>query len=400
MNIIVQKFGGTSVANDQNREKVAQKIINKYNEGYSVVVVVSAIGRSGDPYSTDSLLSLIDKKITKSREIDLLMTCGETISAVVLSNLLTKKGYKNIVLNGYQAGIMTDENFGNAKVLNVSPERIINNLKEKKIVIVTGFQGASINGEVTTLGRGGSDTSAVIIGEALNSEYVEIYTDVDGIMTADPRVVPNAKLLKRMCYLEVYQLAEEGAKVIHPRAVEVAERSNIKLIVRNTLSDCEGTIIAGTNNSLDKSIGEYDQDVISAITYKKERVQIIVKTKEENDDLLTSISDQNVSIDLINIFTDKKIFTINNEDLNIIQDILNKEEYEYEIIEDCCKLSLIGHGMRGIPGVMARIYKSLSDNNIKILQSADSHTTIWCLVRCEDGDNALKVLHEEFQLGR
>lgn len=400
MRIAVQKFGGTSVANDKNREKVTEKIIKQYESGYSVVVVVSAIGRKGDPYATDTLLGLVDKDKIRNRELDLLVSCGEIISGIVLSNVLNRKGYETIVLTGYQAGIITDNNFGDANILRVNPERILENLEKNKIVIVTGFQGATVNGEVTTIGRGGSDTSAVLLGEALNCQYVEIFTDVDGIMTADPRIVPDASLLETMSYSEVFQLAEDGAKVIHPRAVEIAERSHIKIIIKNTLNECVGTLIH------DKDGSNFYKDrgsIINAITYKRNRAQVIIEGSFDNNStekLMESITKNNISIDLINFFIDKKVFTVDEKDVKLIKDILEIEKYKYRIIKDCCKLSIIGNRMQGIPGVMARIVKTLSQEEIEILQTSDSHTTIWCLIKDKDLKAAVNLLHQEFNLSK
>lgn len=397
--IIVQKFGGTSLSNDQNREKVAEKIIEKYNDSYNVVVVVSAIGRKGNPYSTDSLLELVNKKLISKREMDLLISCGEVISAVVLSNLLMRKGLNSIVLTGYQAGIITDNCFGDAEIIEVEPSNIINNLKKNKVVIVTGFQGSTEEGEITTLGRGGSDISAVALAKALNCDSVEIYTDVDGIMTADPNIVPDAKVLEKMCYPEVYQLAEDGAKIIHPRAVEIAQQSNIKILIKNTFSESKGTIIKGRNSELyKKASNDFNDKIITAITYKKNRVQVILYNTKNSDMLIEQLAKNNISIDLINFFMDKKIFTIDGEDKEKVINILNSNDCKYELVENCCKLSAIGYKMRGMPGVMARIVKALYSENIDILQSSDSHNTIWCLVKEEDLEKAVRALHKEFRL--
>lgn len=404
MEIIVQKFGGTSLSDNKTRELVTNKIIDKYNKKMGVVVVVSAMGRLGNPYATDTLLSLIDKGYSDLRDIDLLMSCGEMISSVILANLLNKKGFKTCVLTGYQAGIETDDTFGNAKILSVNTDKINDALNQNKIVIVTGFQGGTSNGELTTLGRGGSDTSAVVLAESLNCKSVEIYTDVDGIMTADPRIVPDAKVIDSICYNELYQLAEDGAKVIHPRAVEIAERSNIEVIIKNTMTNCEGTVVGGIRFNDFRYNNDYmnKYQVINAITYKNNRTQITINgiyKQNEIDNLMTNITQSDISIDLINFFTDKKVFTIDSENTVLIKDILEKGNYNYNIIERCCKLSLIGHKMHGIPGVMAKIVNTLNKANIEILQSADSHTTIWCLVRHEDSSKALQVLHKEFGLG-
>ncbi|WIV10912.1 aspartate kinase [Proteiniborus sp. MB09-C3] len=398
MNIIVQKFGGTSVANEKNRKEVVDRIIEKIKTGYKVVAVVSAMGRKGDPYSTDSLINLVDEKHTQKRELDLLMSCGEIISATILSNLMSTAGYSNTVLTGYQAGIITDNNFGDADVIEVIPNKILEMLKKEDIVIVSGFQGATKDGEITTLGRGGSDTSALIIGEAIESECVEIYTDVEGVMTADPKIVPNAQLIKKICYSEVHQLVEEGAGVIHPKAVEVAKRCNIKVIVKNITNNSTGTIIGPPNDIVKDNLNPID-NIITAITYKKNRTQITVyldNNDEHLKELLDLIANNKISIDLINLLTERKVFTVDEKNVPIIENILQAKGYKYKIIKNCSKISIIGHKINGLPGVMARIIGALLSVNVSILQSSDSHTTIWCLVREEDTEKALNALHNEF----
>ncbi|KGG80284.1 aspartate kinase [Caloranaerobacter azorensis] len=402
MRILIQKFGGTSVSTFENRERVVKKIIDKFSKGYNVVVVVSAMGRKGEPYATDSLISLVNRQNISKRDLDLLMACGEIISAIVLSDHINRRGYKSVVLTGQQAGILTDSNYGEANVISVNPERIMKHLSHNEIVIVAGFQGANENGEITTLGRGGSDTTAVILGEALKSEVVEIYTDVDGIMTADPRIVPEAKLIEKICYSEVYQLAENGAKVIHPKAVEIAERANLKVVIKNTLNECDGTLITyteGYNHSIDKN----RDNIITAITHKGERVQIIIYSngnEKKMQELINKIAENNISLDLINLLLDRKIFTIDKNDLFKLKRILDESNIKYDLIDNCCKLSIIGNRMRGVPGVMAKIVNALSNEGINILQTSDSHTTIWCLIKEKDAHKAIKVLHKEFNLDK
>lgn len=404
MKTIVQKFGGTSISSKESREKATNKIIEKYNMGYKVVVVVSAMGRKGDPYATDTLLNIINTKAVTSKEIDMLISCGEIISSVVLASHLYEKGYKVAVLSGYQAGILTDNNFGNAEIINVDSSNIIKHLNENKIVIVAGFQGSTKDGEITTLGRGGSDISAVAIGNAINCSHVEIFTDVDGIMTADPNIVSDAKVLKKMCYSEVYQLAEDGAKVIHPRAVEMAEQFNIPLIIKNTYSNSEGTSIKGVDvNFINNRKELFNEKVITAITYKKDRIQVKISLNDDKDNhkidkLMDEITSNQISLDLINFLVKQKIFTISDKDKDKLISILNREGFDYEIIEDCCKISVIGYKMQGVPGVMARIIKSLAKEDIKVLQTSDSHNTIWCLIKEEDTEKALSALHKEFKL--
>lgn len=402
MNTIIQKYGGTSVATKESRKQVVTKIVEKHNENYNVVVVVSAIGRKGNPYSTDSLIDLINKNFISSRELDMILSCGEIISAVVLANALSKEGYKSIVYTGYQAGIKTTKNFGKAEIIKIEPDKINDSLNKGYIVIVAGFQGATEDGEITTLGRGGSDITAIALGKALNSKLVEIYSDVDGIMTADPNIVPDARSLESMGYSEVYQLAEDGAKVIHPKAVELAQKYNIPIKIKNTFSNKQGTTIESTETLILNGKKDFkNEKIITAITYKKGRVQVIIRIDEKSDDtekLMEELTFHNISIDLINFFIDKKVFTINEEDLNIVEKILVKGDYNYELIKNCCKLSAIGYKMQGIPGVMGRIVKSLSRENIRILQTSDSHNTIWCLIKEKDTNKALTALHKEFKL--
>jgi aspartate kinase len=251
MKILIQKFGGTSVKNEINRKHAADKIKMAIKEGYSPVVVVSAMGRLGDPYATDTLLSNvlnITNKMDK-RSLDTLMACGEIISCNVMCATLREMDIKCTVLTGGQAGIITDGSFGSASVIKVNTDKILKLLDEGIVPVVAGFQGMTENGDFTTLGRGGSDTSAAILGEALHAYEIDIYTDVDGIMTSDPKIVPDARIIDSIGYNEVFQFAEMGAKVIHPKAVEFAMRGNVPLVIKNTMSDAAGTIITSISNS-------------------------------------------------------------------------------------------------------------------------------------------------------
>lgn len=399
MKILIQKFGGTSVSTAERRALVVDKIAKAKKAGYCPVVVVSAMGRKGQPYATDTLRSLVGEDFLDKNTLaaDLLMGCGELISTVVMSSELFNKGIEAVPLMGGQAGIITDNNFNNAAVLRVEKNRIIDLLEKGKTPVVAGFQGKSEEGYITTLGRGGSDVTAALLGDALKAESVEIYTDVDGIMTADPRIVENASLIKEISYNEVFQFADQGgAKVIHPRAVEIAMASNTKLVIKNTMTNCEGTII---NNIGIKN----PSNVITGITHMSNRTQIIVKLEENTgnknyDDLLNSLAENSISIDLINVFPKEKIFTIDEQDFSKFNSIMKDKKIEFSYLEDCSKIAIIGSRMRGIPGVMAKILKALVKENIEVLQTADSHTTIWCLVSKEDTKKAIKSLHCEFKL--
>lgn len=398
MNIIVQKFGGTSVSTHEKRQMAVNKILQAKKNGYLPVVVVSAMGREGQPYATDTLLSLLDDEFKKSNHLacDLIMSCGEIISSVVMCNELFKSNIESIPLTGGQAGIITNDNFNNAKYIEVNTQTLLNILRSNKIPIVAGFQGVNKKGYITTLGRGGSDITAVILGKALNAKFVEIYTDVDGIMTADPRIVSNANLIKNISYNEVFQFADQGAKVIHPRAVELAMKSNIPLIIKNTLSSCEGTVISNLVYKKD------DNNIVTGITSVDNRMQIKVEFNSEYsyNDLFSILAQKLISVDLINIFPNKALFTIDIKDKEKFINIIDKLNIVYSYIENCSKIAVIGSKMRGIPGVMAKILNTLSKENIKVLQTADSYMTIWCLIETKYVSKAINALHKEFKLGK
>jgi len=396
MKILVQKFGGTSVSTQEKRKLVVSKVLSAKAEGYFPVVVVSAMGRKGEPYATDTLLSLIDEnfKVVNPLAIDLLMSCGETISTVVMCSELNNYGIDSVPLTGGQAGIITDCNYNNAAILNVDTKQLLGILQKGKIPVVAGFQGRDENGYFTTIGRGGSDVTAAMLGAALNAVETQIYTDVDGIMTADPRIVSEATLIKKISYDEIFQFADQGAKVIHPRAVEISRKYNIPLVIKNTMNDCDGTVISNLGS-------EAYENIITGITHMDNRVQIkICKNLDSSyDDLFDILADNLISIDLINVFPKEKIFTIDEKDFIKFQKLITEINMSYSFVKDCSKISIIGSKMRGIPGVMARILKALTREKIEVLQTADSHMTIWCLVETGYVEKAINALHREFKLG-
>ncbi len=404
MKIIIQKFGGTSVMNDERRNLAIDKIEAALEKHLNPVVVVSAIGRSGDPYATDTLISLARSVGIEPnpRELDVLMACGEIISATVMANTLKARGHQASVFTGGQAGIMTDDNFLDAKILQVDPIRIRRSLEEGIIPIITGFQGITEKGDITTLGRGGSDVTASIMGEALGAELVEIYTDVDGVMTADPKIVPDAKVMDTIFYNEVFQMAEYGAKVLHPRAVEIAMRSNIPIVIRNTASDYNGTLI--TNYHRTRSYIEEDARIVTSVANINNRTQVkIIPEKlgyESHELLFDNIAKAGVSIDMINIYPEKIFFIIDEKQSPKLEKVIEGLNYAYELIPSCTKVTIIGNRMRGIPGVMAKAVSALAKENIEILQTSDSHTTISCLIRSEYTNKAVNALHKYFELGK
>lgn len=398
MKIVIQKFGGTSVATEEARKQVMEKIINLKEDGAFPVVVVSAIGRCGSPYATDTLLQFVNGTAgsISDREYDLLLSCGEIISAVTLATLLNNNGYKAIALTGGQSGIVTDNYHKNADLLYANPEYLFKCIEEDIIPIVAGFQGVTVTGDITTLGRGGSDTSAAMLGGALKADRIEIFTDVDGIMTADPRVCDKASIIPAISYTEIFQMADSGAKVIHPRAVEYAMRANIPLVIKNTFSDEPGTFIV---QSTKDRAQEQRSKVITGIAHRNNRIQVTVQDSQEKEqDLLERIAQEKISIDLINIFPEYKIFTIDGEGKEALEKLLKEEDYVYALIEGCSKVTAIGERMTGVPGVMSRIVKALKKADIQILQTADSLTTIGCLIREENLTQAVNALHDEFKL--
>ncbi len=407
MRILIQKFGGTSVATAERRTQVATKVSEAVTAGFAPVVVVSAIGRSGDPYATDTLINTvknIHQEIPK-RELDLLMSCGEVISGTVMVSTLQSMGFESVLLTGGQSGIITNNAFGDARIIRVEPEAILNHLEEGKVVVVTGFQGVTEDGEITTLGRGGSDTSAATLGVALNAEAIDIYTDVEGIMTADPRIVEDARILDTVTYNEICQLAHQGAKVIHPRAVEIAMQRNVPLRIKSTFSDAPGTLVTSVQPDMGVGTDIITDRVITGIAHTPNVTQFTLSTADVLDPLLAvkqifkAMALADISVDFISVQPELVKYTVRDEIADKATKILENMGYRPEIKRSCAKVSIVGAGIAGVPGVMADMVEALADANVRILQSADSHTTIWVLVHKEEMIPAVQALHKKFRLG-
>ncbi|MCJ7839693.1 aspartate kinase [Lederbergia sp. NSJ-179] len=402
MKIIIQKFGGTSVQNYETRQYAHQHIHNAIKKGYKVVVVVSAMGRKGAPYATDTLLSLIGGTNTSlnKREQDLVLSCGEIISSVVFTNELKEKGIKATALTGAQAGFVTTNDHTNAKIIEMKCKRLLKELELMDVVVVAGFQGATKEGDVTTIGRGGSDTSAAALGAALNAEWIDIYTDVDGMMTADPRLVKKARSLSAVTYNEVSNMAYEGAKVIHPRAVEIAMHAKIPIRIRSTYTDSPGTLVTSLNAQAEKF--DVKERLVTGIAYVPNVSQIKVKANKGDyslqSEVFKAMADEGISIDFINISPNNVIYTVPSTVLQKAVTALEKIGYIPTVESNCAKVSVVGAGITGVPGVTAKIVGALSDKEIRILQSADSHTTIWVLVEGKDLVEAVNALHDVFEL--
>lgn len=404
MKFIVQKFGGTSVITGELRDLVAGKAISVKQEGYTPVLVVSAMGRSGDPFATDTLINFVKKenRDTSPRDMDLLMSCGEIISGVMMAATLQKKGYPAVCMTGAQAGLITDNTFGEARILRIKPDNIIKYAKEGKIVIVTGFQGVTEDGEITTLGRGGSDTTAAALGVALDAHYVDIYTDVEGIMTADPRIVEGARPREIVTYDEICQLAHEGAKVVHPRAVEIVMQKNIPMRVKCTFTDAPGTLVTSTGEANKGTIDITRDRTITGITQIPGLTQFKVMVDDGAEGLklkrrlFRGLALAGISLDFINVHPGMVVFTVKDDVRQKASQVLENTGFTAEITPDCAKVAAVGAAMTGVPGVMAAIVEALTREDIQILQSNDSYTTIWVLVKRDDMEKAVRALYRQF----
>lgn len=406
MKIIVQKFGGTSVATEEARLAVKDKVKQAIRKGLSPVVVVSAMGRKGAPYATDTLIDVLKKEnmSVNVRELDVMMCCGEIISSCVMAATLQKFGINAMALTGGQAGIVTDSQFGAAKIKNINVANLHHLLESGIIPVVCGFQGITENNfKFTTLGRGGSDTSAAALGAALHAEFVEIYTDVEGIMTADPRIVEEANILHQITYAEVCQMAHNGAKVIHPRAVEIAMSRNIPLIVKSTFSDAPGTLI--TNERPDGNCGSdisIHESLASGVANLSDLAQFRIELNPEDMTagrmLFEDLADAGISVGCLNLSEKEAMFAVFSPDVEHTCKVLEATGFKYELNEGCAKVSVVGSAMRGVPGIMATFVAALASKKIGILQTVDSDTTISAIIKEEHLIDAVKALHHAFKL--
>ena len=407
MEFCVMKFGGSSLVTGELRQLVAQRIIAKVESGCDPVVVVSAMGRAGDAYATDSLMDLL-RSVNPSpspQNLDLLLSCGEVISAVVLAETLNQAGYRAQALTGWQAGIVTDQSFGNARIVSIDPETVIQASAQKIIPIVAGFQGQTSSGKVTTLGRGGSDITAVAIAAALDCQHVEIYTDVDGVKTADPRLIPDAPTIAALTYGEVIELAHLGAKVVHPRAVEIAMEAGIELKILSTDQAGPGTTIAsGVSGKKDRP--KITDRVVTGIAHLTRRAHVKISgladfnQSELTLKLFDLLAQNKISIDLIYLSPQLIAFIIDDENAESVKEVLADLGLNITVEKGYAKVSVVGAGMHGVPGVMARVVRSLEQANVPIFQTTDSHANISCLVREEDLIAAVRALFAEFELSK
>lgn len=405
MSIIVQKFGGTSLADSEKIKNVARAIIKEKLKGNSVVTIVSAMG-----HTTDHLIKLAGEitNTPSEREMDMLLSTGEQVSTALLAMAIQAQGHDAISLNGWQVGIITEGNHLRARILDVKTEKLMQCINEGKIIIVTGFQGVSKNGEITTLGRGGSDTSAVALAAALKADRCDIYTDVEGVYTADPRIVPTAQFLKEISYEEMLELARVGANVLHPRSVETAKQFKVPMRVRSTFKlDNLGTLIIGVN----------EMEIYKPVTgVARDNSQIRVVICDVPDrpgnaaKLFKLLAENELSVDMIiqsyarsSNNSNDIAFTIDVADLtkfnSMEKDIISiMNPSNIFIDEDISKISIVGAGMIDRPGIAANMFDTLAEEDINIKMISTSEIKISCLVEQKDSKKAVIALCKTFEL--
>lgn len=394
--IFITKFGGSSLADEERRMKCALRVKELFNEGILPVAVVSAIGRKPSPYSTDVLISLAEGLMMSSREMDMLMSCGENISAAIFSMTLSTLGLRSRALTGWQAGILTDDNHNNARIVQINTWTLEKLLMDEIVPVICGYQGINLNGEITTLGRGGSDISAVALGIALKSSEVRIYSDVDGIYTSDPKIYSEAGFIREISVNELINITNNGAAVMNPIAAALASgMKEMKLKFLGYDGRDMGTEVMHSHNF------DYPYPV-TAVTHISDLVQFKVLSesdKEKDSEIIfREVSSKDISLDMFSYYDGGIMFCSNKGDLFKIADILKSLGANFCYKEGLSKLSVIGESMRGMPGIMYRIVSSINRIGAKIYQSVDSHTTISILV--EEGylGNCIIVLCREFGL--
>ena len=411
MALIVQKYGGSSVGDADKIKHVARRIIESQAEGNQVCVVVSAMGDT-----TDELLDLANQVAVnpEGRELDMLLTAGERISMALLAMAINELGAKSLSFTGSQAGIMTDEVHGNARIAEVNPDRVAEALDAGNIAIVAGFQGFNRDSrDITTLGRGGSDTTAVALASALKADLCEIYSDVDGVYTADPRVVPTAKKLEAIDVESMLELAAAGAKILHIRAVEFARRHNVELRVRSTFSNDPGTIVLADENG----VKQMEESIVSGIATDKTQAKITVigipDVPGKAAAVFTTVAEAGANIDMIvqNTPTGSDVtdrvsditFTLPKGELKKVLDALaqNRDVLGYRELESddqIGKLSVVGAGMRTHSGVSAILFRALAEASINVEMISTSEIRISVITGLDQVDDAARAVHKAFDL--
>ncbi|KMY51163.1 aspartate kinase [Peribacillus loiseleuriae] len=402
MGLIVQKFGGTSVGNIEKIKHIATRVIEEAAQGNEVVVVVSAMGKT-----TDELVRMANEisNTPSKREMDMLLSTGEQVTISILTMALLEKGYEAVSFTGWQAGIQAESIHGNARILDIDTNRVCEQLSAGKIVVVAGFQGVDTSGEIMTLGRGGSDTTAVALAAALKAKRCDIYTDVTGVYTTDPRFVKSARKLQSISYDEMLELANLGAGVLHPRAVEFAKNYGIPLVVRSSIEQEQGTII-------EEEVTMEENLIVRGIAFEDSitRVSIFGLTGRLTSlsTIFTTLARQHLNVDIIiqsitDTGTTNLTFSIKTKDVREVLNVLesNKKELQFERIEtesELAKVSIVGSGMVSNPGVAAEMFAILADAGIQVKMVSTSEIKVSTVIPDKDMVQAVETLHVQFQL--
>ena len=402
--LIVQKFGGSSVANPERIKQVAQRVVQTKRQGHDVVVVVSALGDT-----TDELLELA-RQISQSppeRELDMLMATGEQVSMALLAMAIEELGESAISFTGSQVGIITDGRHTKAKVIDINAKRIHDEVANGRVVIVAGFQGMTMTREITTLGRGGSDLTAVALAKALSAELCEIFTDVEGVFTADPRIVPNARKLSAISYDEMLEMASLGAQVMQARSIFVAKRFNVPIHVRSSFSSREGTMITQAAKAM-------EDVVVSGVTLQKDEAKVTIQDVPDKPGMAAQIfrelAEKDVNVDMIvqNVSREGATdvsFTVIKHDLPATLRIARSVAQrigagEVTTDEGIAKLSIVGIGMRSHSGVAAKMFEALSKERVNIEMISTSEIKLSCVIRKAHAERAMRAIHRAFGLAK
>jgi aspartate kinase len=402
--LIVQKYGGTSVGTIERIRNIARRAIKTKEQGHSVIVVVSAM--AGE---TDRLIGLAQQitDLPDEREYDVLVSTGEQVSVALLAITLHSMGNSAVSFLGHQIKIQTDSAFSKARILNIDSERIMNSLDHGTIVIVAGFQGVDEDNNITTLGRGGSDTTAVAVAAALNADVCEIYTDVDGVYTTDPNICSNARKLEKISYDEMLEMASLGAKVLQIRSVELAKKYNVSIHVRSSFSDNTGTIVTKEDEEMEKVM-------VSGVTYNQNEAKITILRVPDKpgvaSKIFTPITEANINVDMIiqNTSTDgyaDLTFTVPKADFKKALGIVQKTARELNAVDvlsdpNIAKVSIVGAGMRSHAGVASKMFTVLANVGVNIMMISTSEIKISCVIDAKFTELAVRVLHETFELGK
>jgi aspartate kinase len=396
--VAVLKFGGTSVATPEQRAMACSRVRDAREAGFAVVAVVSAMGRAPEPYATDSLLALVGGR-SGNTNADMVLVAGELISAAVFADTLCEVGVPAVALSGAQAGIVTNERYGDATILRVEPDAVNALIERDTVAVVAGFQGVSENGALTTLGRGGTDLSAVAIGHALQAERVDIYTDVSGAMTGDPRRIPKARTIPRASLAEMSELANHGAKVMHSKAASYADRTGTRYAVKGLDTD-RGTVVDDSVDHHRPVTGVTSSGRVTWVRIIRGDIESPSRRMETELEMFRRVAEGEISIDQVTINQAGVAFVVEGDRGSDIRSLLSDLNIAVRVREGCSKLSIVGTGMRDAPGVVHKVVDVLSREDVEIIHCTDSNVTISILVPESQAVRAESAIHDEFCLER